>query len=143
MISRCYPFPASKFQDDRRFEIFVRAASERPSPLGKEEVPMNHASIPAHPSRLSATVDALKALLRQIGSVVTALEHRREVKALGELDERTLRDIGLSRNDVEGALSEPFFRNPSLVLVRTVERSSHRPERPTRRPARPLVKAAG
>jgi uncharacterized protein YjiS (DUF1127 family) len=102
-----------------------------------------HASIPAHPSRLSATVDAFKALLRQLGSLLTALEHRREVKALTELDERTLKDIGLSRSDVEGALSEPFFRNPSLVLVRTVERRSKRPQRPGRRPAVPLMKVAG
>jgi hypothetical protein len=70
---------------------------------------------------------------------VTAFEHRREVMHLAELDERILKDIGLSRSDVDGALSEPLFRNPSLLLVRSTERLSkaqaisadHRPLRPT------------
>ena len=42
--------------------------------------------------------------------------HRREVQALTELDEHTLRDVGLLRTDVYAALAEPFHRDPSQVL---------------------------
>ena len=97
----------------------------------------------SHFSRFGALVDTAKGLLRPIGSVWTALQHRREVKALAELDERTLKDIGLSRGDVDGALSEPFFRNPSLVLVRCAEHRTRQPVRAPRRPAVPVVKIAG
>jgi uncharacterized protein YjiS (DUF1127 family) len=68
---------------------------------------------------------------------VRNLRHRREIKALTELDERLLKDIGLTRGDVQGALSESLLRNPSVVLVRSVERRS-RSERAVR-PARPVV----
>ena len=106
-----------------------------------------HISTPAHPSRNSAVVRAVTDLFRQVISILRALEHRREVKALAELDERTLKDIGLSPGDVDGALAEPFFRNPSLVLVRRVERRSGREADPVRkagpRPVVPLVKVAG
>jgi uncharacterized protein YjiS (DUF1127 family) len=61
-------------------------------------------------------------LLRQIRDFLTALEHRREVRHLAELDERILKDIGLSRGDVDSALLEPMFRNPSVLLVRSAER---------------------
>ena len=41
---------------------------------------------------------------------------RREVAELAELDDYALRDIGLTRSDVAGALAASPFRNPSLFL---------------------------
>jgi hypothetical protein len=77
---------------------------------------------------------------------MTALEHRREVKHLAELDERILKDIGLSRSDVDGALSEPLFRNPPLLLVRSAERrirtQAMAGQRKVARPTVPLRKPA-
>lgn len=55
------------------------------------------------------TVTGLKNLIR-------AWVHRREVLQLGELDERGLKDIGLVRSDVEGALATSWLRDPSAVL---------------------------
>ncbi len=41
--------------------------------------------------------------------VLAALRNRREVMRLTDLDDRALKDIGLLRADVEGALLEPFY----------------------------------
>jgi acetaldehyde dehydrogenase (acetylating) len=37
---------------------------------------------------------------------------------LASFDERMLRDIGLTRGDLNDALSEPLWRDPTAVLVR-------------------------
>jgi uncharacterized protein YjiS (DUF1127 family) len=61
--------------------------------------------------------------LRQLNRMIVALKHRHAIKALAELDERALKDIGLVPSDVHGALAEPFYRDPSTVLLlRSVER---------------------
>ena len=41
--------------------------------------------------------------------------HHREVAVLQTFDERMLRDVGLTRADVEGA-STPFWRDPAATL---------------------------
>ncbi len=46
----------------------------------------------------------------------TALGHRRAVRRLAELDDRTLKDIGLTRSDVTGALAQSLAVDPSRVL---------------------------
>lgn len=52
-----------------------------------------------------------------------AFAHRRAVLQLSEFDDRGLKDIGLLRTDVVGALSQPWHRDPSTVLMmRAVER---------------------
>jgi uncharacterized protein YjiS (DUF1127 family) len=83
---------------------------------------------------------ALKQFTRSLVALTQALRHRREVKHLAEFDDRMLKDIGLTRNDVSSALAEPFTRNPSWVLVRSAERHS-RSEWPdhSARQARPVV----
>jgi len=55
--------------------------------------------------------------------LVKALIHRREVMRLGELDERSLKDIGLVRSDLDGALAVSWLSDPTLILA---ERSSAR-----------------
>lgn len=60
---------------------------------------------------------------RPVNAIVKALIHRREVMRLGELDERGLKDIGLVRSDLDGALSVSWLSDPSLILA---ERSSAR-----------------
>ena len=58
-----------------------------------------------------------------IVSLVKALIHRREVLRLGELDERSLKDIGLVRSDLDGALAVSWLADPSVILA---QRSSAR-----------------
>jgi uncharacterized protein YjiS (DUF1127 family) len=87
------------------------------------------ATVHGLPSKLPAAspafVRAARSIWRGTLAVYRALAHRSEVKHLLELNERELQDIGLSRNDVVGALSQPWGRDPSTILmVRSVERRS-------------------
>jgi len=51
-----------------------------------------------------------------VKNLVRALVHRREVMHLSELDERGLKDIGLVRSDIAGALATSWLEDPSSVL---------------------------
>jgi uncharacterized protein YjiS (DUF1127 family) len=67
----------------------------------------------------------LAGVLRQALGIVVALKNRRAVMQLAELDERALKDIGLVPTDVHGALAEPFYRDPSAILLsRSTQRRS-------------------
>src|SRR5215469_17906276 len=50
--------------------------------------------------------------------VVAAWRHRGDFVLLSSLDDRMLRDIGLTRGDLNDALAEPLWRDPTAVLVR-------------------------
>jgi hypothetical protein len=52
-----------------------------------------------------------------VTSLTKAIIHRREVLRLTELDERGLKDIGLVRSDVEGALATSWLDDPSTILA--------------------------
>jgi uncharacterized protein YjiS (DUF1127 family) len=45
-----------------------------------------------------------------------AARNRRQVIALGELDDHLLRDIGLERADILAVLAQPHHRDPSRML---------------------------
>jgi uncharacterized protein YjiS (DUF1127 family) len=70
-----------------------------------------HTPIPPVSSKRSLVFLAAGRLLRQMRKILIALEHRRQVRHLSELDDRTLKDIGLSRAVVDGALAEPLTRD--------------------------------
>lgn len=48
-------------------------------------------------------------LARLFGRLIVWSERQRERHKLGELDERALRDIGLSRTDIERESRKPFW----------------------------------
>jgi uncharacterized protein YjiS (DUF1127 family) len=81
--------------------------------------------------------------------LLSALRNRRAVLSLANLDDRALKDIGLTRPEVAGALAEPFYRDPSRVLlVRSVERracarAAAAGNRPTDREATAGISPAG
>ena len=52
-----------------------------------------------------------------VARIVTLWINRRAAYRLAELDDRALKDIGLTRNDVLGALDLPFAQDPTLPLV--------------------------
>lgn len=100
-------------------------------------VPSSSSSLPeSGPARLARL--ALDAF-RWLAGFFRAVANRREVKGLLELDDRELRDIGLMRCDVIGALNEPMARDPSRILVvRRVERRTR--DRTLAVPRRPLTR---
>jgi uncharacterized protein YjiS (DUF1127 family) len=101
-----------------------------------------HTPAPLVPSKRSVVSLAVGRLLQQMRKMLIALEHRRQVRHLSELDDRTLKDIGLSRAEVDGALAEPLTRDPSLVLVRSAERRARVQGRcPEPRRERPMVRS--
>ena len=69
----------------------------------------------------ASTAALARRSVQPVASVLRALSHRVEVRRLASMDDRMLRDIGLTRTDIDGALSEPLLRDPSMVLVRSVE----------------------
>jgi len=84
------------------------------------EVPMTrHTASLAPASGPAIVARVVRRVLRWMGDLVHAIEDRRQVYHLAELDDRMLKDIGLMRGDVDGALAEPFYRRPTLVLVRS------------------------
>ena len=71
-----------------------------------------------------------------IGGVVRALLHRREIMRLGELDERGLKDIGLVRSDIDGALATSWLTDPSKILAARSDASAGLAERRRRQAVR-------
>jgi uncharacterized protein YjiS (DUF1127 family) len=67
---------------------------------------------------------AALALLAQVQGFARAVRHRRDVMRLAELDDRSLKDIGLVRSDIAGALDQPLGTDPSKIL--SVRRLEHR-----------------
>jgi uncharacterized protein YjiS (DUF1127 family) len=52
-----------------------------------------------------------------VARIVTLWINRRAAYRLAELDDRALKDIGLTRNDVEGVLDLPFRQDPTVPLA--------------------------
>lgn len=79
-----------------------------------------------------------------VKDLVRAWLHRREVLQLAELDDRGLKDIGLVRSDIEGALATFWLRDPSAVLqARSSQQQSAAAIRREAGLRRPLVSLAG
>lgn len=66
------------------------------------------------PERVAVTAGRAFAIALR---AVRALAHRRAVKRLADLDDRMLKDIGLTRGEVHGALASPLFADPSAHLA--------------------------
>jgi len=86
--------------------------------------------------------------LVRAGKLVRTLRNRHEVRKLAELDERSLKDIGLTRSDVQGALAASLLSDPSLVLgdIAGMEHgraAGHTARRPTAMVALPAEDGVG
>ncbi|ENN88912.1 hypothetical protein RHSP_10659 [Rhizobium freirei PRF 81] len=60
---------------------------------------------------------------RKVAFVWRALRNRREINYLNELDDSQLRDLGLTRQDLNAALTtSTFFEDPSAHLTQSARR---------------------
>ncbi len=66
---------------------------------------------------LSVVFVVVRAFARTAGGTLRALGNRGAIHRLAHLDDRGLKDIGLTRNDVDGALAQPFHVDPSRILM--------------------------
>jgi uncharacterized protein YjiS (DUF1127 family) len=65
-----------------------------------------------HPSSRSAGVGSMSLLARAVSTLRLWRKRMREKRALEQLDERDLHDIGVSYSDVYSELRRPFWRAP-------------------------------
>jgi uncharacterized protein YjiS (DUF1127 family) len=85
-----------------------------------------HVPLPATAILTRISGFAREAVLR-LGDLARAYKNRRDMQLLASLDDRMLRDIGLTRADIRDAAAEPVWRDPTAVLVtRARERRMHR-----------------
>lgn len=69
-------------------------------------------------SPLSRAVNSIGGVVaNRVFSILRALKHRQDAQMLAGLDERMLKDIGLTRSDLRDAYAEPIWRDPTAVLV--------------------------
>ena len=64
-------------------------------------------------------VERAAGVCQRVLDTVRGLRHRRELTQLLDLDDRMLKDIGLVRNEVLGALAAPLSCDPSGLLRRS------------------------
>ncbi len=63
--------------------------------------------------------------VRAVQAITRKLRHRAEVRALAELSDHQLKDVGLTRTEVTGALAGGWLGDPSLMLgARNEERDA-------------------
>jgi uncharacterized protein YjiS (DUF1127 family) len=79
---------------------------------------MTALTAPFAPSSCSQAFAAFGATVVRVGRwIAAAWRHRRDAAALATFDDRMLADIGLTRCDLNDALSEPLWRDPTVVLA--------------------------
>jgi uncharacterized protein YjiS (DUF1127 family) len=81
------------------------------------------AEFPVLPIPVAASARAIVAGIRWLKEIARARRHRREANALCGLDNRVLKDIGITRSDLRDAFSAPFWEDPTALLrERALER---------------------
>jgi uncharacterized protein YjiS (DUF1127 family) len=71
----------------------------------------------------AAAAAVVRAIVKQVDALVLALRNRREVTRLLDADPAMLRDLGLTPMDLNCALAEPMWKDPSArLLVWSIER---------------------
>jgi uncharacterized protein YjiS (DUF1127 family) len=80
---------------------------------------MSTLTTPAVPTRFAqALATIVAAAARLAGRFAEAWRHRHDAAVLAALDDHMLADLGLSRSDLNDALSEPLWRDPTALLAR-------------------------
>jgi uncharacterized protein YjiS (DUF1127 family) len=72
---------------------------------------------------------ALAVVLLGVRQVVTAIKHRRQLADLVDYEDHRLSDMGITRDDLHAALSEPLWRKPSKTPTLPGATKTKRPRR--------------
>jgi uncharacterized protein YjiS (DUF1127 family) len=79
---------------------------------------MTALTTPFAPSTRAAAFAAFGTAMARVGRwLADAWRHRRDAATLAAFDDRMLADIGLTRCDINDALAEPLWRDPTIVLA--------------------------
>jgi uncharacterized protein YjiS (DUF1127 family) len=71
----------------------------------------------------SAFIAAVGFARRQVQTMTSWRQARRDYAALCEMDDKSLGDLGLSRSDIRDATAAGYFGDPTLIVAaRAVER---------------------
>ena len=63
-------------------------------------------------------------VLAFVGQVITAVKDRRQLADLLDCEDHRLSDMGITRDDLHAALSEPLWRDPTTALARRARKPS-------------------
>jgi uncharacterized protein YjiS (DUF1127 family) len=63
------------------------------------------------------SVSIARIAIATVARFLKVLKNRRQIARLVDLDDRTLKDIGLIRSDVDAALAMPLNKDPSNHLI--------------------------
>ena len=74
----------------------------------------------------SVTAGFLPTVTDQVARLYRTWKNRRQIVHLTEFDDHVLADIGLTRGDIDAALSQPFSQDPSLQLQQIAQRNRSR-----------------
>lgn len=89
--------------------------------MSLSSLPSSRPSLPARSGRLATSAGLLRRLGSRLLAFYLAWEDRRSVARLYEVDDRMLADIGLTRGDIDGAMSLGAIDRPSSHLVAAAE----------------------
>jgi uncharacterized protein YjiS (DUF1127 family) len=70
-------------------------------------------------------LDVLRRVADTVAEAWTIYRNRRQMHHLTELDDYLLADIGLTRNDVEEAVSLPLHEDPTRYIALSVRTGGH------------------
>ena len=88
---------------------------------------MTSLAMPSAPGVWVRFASGLAGIGSWIVRITRSWKNRRQVATLTGFDDRMLADIGLRRADLNDALSEPVWRDPTTILATRVhERRAHR-----------------
>jgi uncharacterized protein YjiS (DUF1127 family) len=80
---------------------------------------MSTLTTPAVPTLFAQALATIAAAAARLaGRFAEAWRHRHDAAVLAALDDHMLADLGLSRADLNDALSEPLWRDPTALLAR-------------------------
>ena len=88
----------------------------------------NYPVLPIAGGALARVFASVLAFFTQwLKAIARARKHRREANVLAGLDRSMLADLGISRSDLNDALSAPFWEDPTALLrERALERRRYR-----------------